>query len=115
LFRLNLRKARCLGHLWCVQDDRGNFLHFATCNETFWCGECIHILVLGQMTMNLSSFSLGCKFCHSPPFCVAICGGRIYYVVHRLQFMLRTIIHLGVHNHLLQMESVGSWLRRLED
>lgn len=35
LFRLRSRKARCLSHLWCVHDDCGNFLLFASCNETF--------------------------------------------------------------------------------
>jgi len=82
-----------------VQDDFENFLCFATRNETLWCGECLHIPASGQMTMIPSSSSLGCKFCHSPPFCVVNCGGRIYYVVHKFQFMSRTTIHLGIHNH----------------
>jgi hypothetical protein len=47
------------------------------------------------------SSSLGCKFCHSPPFFVVDCGERIYYVVHKLQSMSRVMIHLGVHNHLV--------------
>jgi len=46
-----------------------------------------------------STSSLGCKFYHSYPFYVTDCGGRIYYVVHRLQSMSKAVIHLGVHNH----------------
>jgi hypothetical protein len=53
------------------------------------------------MTMILFTSLLGYKFCHAPPFYVVDCGGRIYYVVHRLQSMSRTTIHLGVHNHLV--------------
>jgi hypothetical protein len=51
LFRFNFRKARYLGLLRCVQDDCENFLQFAVHNETFWCGECVHIAILGQMTI----------------------------------------------------------------
>ncbi len=47
LFGLSLRKGHCLGHLRCVQDDHEFFLHYASCNETFWCDECIHIHVVG--------------------------------------------------------------------
>jgi len=83
-------------------------VRFAICNETFWCGEHIHIPIIGQMIMIPSSSSLGCKFCHSPPFCVTDYGGRIYYVVHRLQSMSRAVIHLSVQTILLQMESVGN-------
>jgi len=60
---------------------------------------CIHIPILSQMTMIPSSSPLGCKFCHSPPFCVTNCGGCIYYVMHRFQSMSKAVIHLGVHNH----------------
>ncbi len=100
LSKFSFRKAYCLHHLWCVQDDCGNFVRSTTHNETFWCGECPHILVLSQVTM-IPSSSLGCKFCHSPRFCVIDCDRQIYYVVHRFQSMLREAIHLGVHNHLV--------------
>jgi hypothetical protein len=53
------------------------------------------------MTMIVSASSLGCKLCHSPPFCVVDYSGRIYYVVHRLQSMSKISIHLSVHNHLV--------------
>jgi hypothetical protein len=43
--------------------------------------------------------SLGCKFCHALPFCVANCNGQIYYVVHKFESMSRMVIHFGVHNH----------------
>ncbi len=59
---------------------------------------CIHIPIVGQMTMIPSASLLGCKFFHAPP-CVVVCSGRIYYVVHRLQSMSRIVIHFGVHNH----------------
>jgi hypothetical protein len=51
------------------------------------------------MIMIPSFYLLGCKFCHFPPLCVIDCNGKIYYVVHRLHSMSRTMIHLGVHNH----------------
>ncbi len=51
--------------------------------------------------MILFTSLLGCKFCHAPPLYVVDCSGRIYCVVHRLQSMSRTVIHLGVHNHLV--------------
>ncbi len=82
-----------------MQDDCENFVCFSTYNETFSCGECVHILALGQMIMIPFTSSFECKLYHSPPFCVTDCGGRIYYVVHRLQSMSRATIHLGVHNH----------------
>ncbi len=82
-----------------MQDDCENFVRFAFRNERFWCGECAHILILGQMIMILFASLLGSKFCHAPPFCVANCNGQIYYVVHRFQSMSRIVIHLGVHNH----------------
>jgi hypothetical protein len=34
-FGLNFRKAHCLGHLSCVQDDYEHFVHYAFCNEIF--------------------------------------------------------------------------------
>ncbi len=88
LFGLNFRKGCCLGHLRYVQDDYNNFVHSSSCNETFLCGECAHIPVIGQMTMILSTFLFGCKFYHAPPFCVVDHNEQIYYVVHILQFTL---------------------------
>jgi hypothetical protein len=46
-----------------------------------------------------SASSLGCKFCHAPPLCIAGYNGRIYYVVHKLHSLSILVIHLGVHNH----------------
>ncbi len=83
-FGLNFRKARCLGHLCYVQDDYEHFVLYASCKEIFWCGECTHILVVGQMVMFPSTSSLRCKFFHVPPFCVVDYSGQIYYVVHKL-------------------------------
>jgi hypothetical protein len=68
-FGLGFRKACCLGHLQCVHDDCENFVHYASPNETFWCGECTHILVIGQMAIILSASLLGYKFCHVIPLC----------------------------------------------
>jgi hypothetical protein len=34
-FGLNFRKARCLGHLWCLHDDCENFVHIGSRNEIF--------------------------------------------------------------------------------
>ncbi len=53
------------------------------------------------MIMILSTFSLQCKFCHAPPFCVVDYNGRKYFVLHRFQFMSRVAIHFDVHNHLV--------------
>jgi hypothetical protein len=97
-----------------VQDACENFLHPTSCNETFWCGECAHILVIGQMIMIPYASLVGCKFCHDFPFYVVDYSGQIYYVVHKLQSMSRAMIHVGVHNHPVAMESVGNLLRRLE-
>ncbi len=69
-FGLKFKKACYLRHLSCVQDDYENFVHSTTHNETLWCGECIHIPILGQMTIILSFSLLGCKFCHFFPLCV---------------------------------------------
>ncbi len=49
----------------------------------------------------MSASLLGCKFCHAFPLYIAGYSGRIYYVVHKLHFLSRVIIHLGVHNHLI--------------
>jgi hypothetical protein len=75
LFGINFKNVPCLGHLWCVQDDYKNFVGFASCNETFWCSECIHIPIVGQTTTNPFTSSLRCKFYHVLPFCVANCNG----------------------------------------
>ncbi len=32
-FDLGFKKARCLGHLWCLHDDYENFVHTCFCNE----------------------------------------------------------------------------------
>jgi hypothetical protein len=77
-FGLSFRKAHCLGHLCCVQDDCEDFVLCASCNEIFWCGECTHILVVGQMVVSPSTSSLGCKFCHVPPLCVVNYSGQIF-------------------------------------
>jgi hypothetical protein len=74
-FGFTFRKARCLGQLWCVQDDCENFVHYAFHNEAFKCGECVHIVVIGQMIMISFAFLLGCKFCHAPPFCITDYSG----------------------------------------
>ncbi len=48
-----------------------------------------------------SASSFGCKFHHAPPLCVEDYNGKIYYVVHKLQFMSIVAIHYNVHNHLI--------------
>jgi hypothetical protein len=68
----------------CVQDDYNNFIHFGSCNQIFWCNECVHIPMVGQMQPISTTSSLGCKFCHVPPLCVNDCIGWIHYVVHKL-------------------------------
>jgi len=98
-FGFSFKKAHCLGHLCCVQDNYENFVHIASHNEMFWCSEYTHILVIGQITMSPSTLSFVCKFCHVPPICVMDYNGRIYYGVHRLQSISRAVIHLGVHKH----------------
>jgi hypothetical protein len=98
---LNFTKTCCLGHMCCVQDDWNNFLCFGSYNQIFWCSECVHIPMVGQMQLISTTSSLGCKFCHVPPLCVVDYIGRIYYVVHKLQSFSRVAIHLGLHNHLI--------------
>jgi hypothetical protein len=60
-----------------------------------------------------STFLLGCNFFHAPPFYVVDYSGRIYYVVHRLQFMSRTVIHLGVHNHHVTNEKCQKFIEEI--
>jgi hypothetical protein len=55
----------------------------------------------GHIALGLPSSSLGCKFFNLPPLCVEDYDGRTYYVVHRLQSISRTTIHLGDHIHLI--------------
>jgi hypothetical protein len=55
----------------------------------------------GHMALGLPSSLLGCKFFNLPPLYVDDFNGRIYYVVHRLQSISRTTIHLGDHIHLI--------------
>ncbi len=100
-FGLNFKKARCLGHLHCVQDDYQHFVCSTSHNETFQCIECTHILVVGQMVVFPFASLLECKLCHVLPLCVTNCSERIYYVVHRLQSISKVTIHLGVHKHLV--------------
>jgi hypothetical protein len=91
-----------------VQDDCENFVCIVSCNEIFWCGECTHIPIIGQITPSPSISSIACKLCHVLPLYVTYRSGWIYYVVHRLQSISRVVIHLGVHKH----HVVGSlWMR----
>jgi len=74
---LSFRKIHCLGHLHCVHDDCENFVRSACCNETFWCSDNVHILVVGKIQLILFTSLFGWKFCHVPPFYIAGCYGRI--------------------------------------
>ncbi len=78
-----------------------NFVHIGSHNEIFWCGECTHIQVVGQMALSPFVSSFACKFCHSLPLCVADYFRWIYYVVHRLSSISRPVINFGVHKHLV--------------
>jgi hypothetical protein len=82
--------VECLWKIWC------SIFH----NEIFWCGECVHILIIGQMALTPSASLLGCKF-YDVFFCIADYSGRIYYVVHRFLSILGMTIHLWVHKHLI--------------
>jgi hypothetical protein len=46
-FELNFKKTRWMGHLHYVQDDCDYFVHSGFRNEIFWCGECVHIPIVG--------------------------------------------------------------------
>ncbi len=100
-FGLSFKKARFLGHLHCMQDGCKHFVSFTSCDEIFWCGECTHIPIIGQMAMSPLASSFGCKFYHAPPLCVTNYKGLIYYVVHILQSISKATIHFGVHKHLV--------------
>jgi hypothetical protein len=43
----NSLEGLLLGALVCVQDDCEKFVHSGSCNEISWCGECIHIPIVG--------------------------------------------------------------------
>jgi hypothetical protein len=72
-FGLSFKKARCLGQLRCLHDDYENFVSIGFHNEIFWCGECTHILVVGQMALFPSASSFACNFFHFLPLCVVDC------------------------------------------
>ncbi len=98
-FGLSFRKVHCLGHLRCLHDICENFVHTSSCNEIFWCSDCTHIPIMGHMTLSPYASSFACKFCHSPPLCVADYLRQIYYVVHRLPSIIRVAIHFKIHKH----------------
>jgi len=83
-FGLNFKKACCLGHLLCMQDDCEKFVHLGSCNEIFQSNQLVHILMKRHMALDLPSSSLGIKFFNLPPLCVEDYNGRVYYVAHRL-------------------------------
>jgi hypothetical protein len=100
-FGLSFKKARCLGHLRCLANECEKFVRIIFRNEIFWCGECTHIPVMGEMALFSFASSFACKFYHFPLLCVANCLGQIYYVLHRLPSISKARIHLEVHKHLV--------------
>jgi hypothetical protein len=71
------------------------------------------------MQLTLSTNLLGCKFYHVPPLYIAGYNGRNHYVVHKLHYLSKAIIHLGVDNHLVVdgkcRESLGETKRLIAD
>ncbi len=100
-FGLSFKKVHYLGHLRYMANDYENFVHTISCNEIFWCSECTHIPIMGQMVISSFASSFTCKFCHFPLLCVVNCHGQIYYIVHRLPSISKAAIHLEVHKHLV--------------
>jgi hypothetical protein len=89
-------------------------VRFASCNETFWCGECTHIPILGQMTMISSASSLGCKFCHVLPFFVVDYNGESSMVCIDSNICQEQRFILVFTTTLLRMENVESLSKKLE-
>jgi hypothetical protein len=81
---LSFKKTCCLGNLHYVQDDYENFVRFVFYNETFWCGDNVHIPVVGKIQLILFVSLFGWNFCHAPSFYTVGCCGRIYHIVHKL-------------------------------
>jgi len=113
-FGLSFRKARHLGHLWCLHDDCENFVHIGSCNEIFWCNECTHIPIVGQMALSPFASSFACKFYHFPPLCVVDCLRWIYYVVLDYQQSLDWLFISGSTSILWWMASAKSLWTRLK-
>jgi len=97
-FGLNFKKVHCLGDLCYVKTNCDCLIHFRVWIETTWVKELAQVPSKGQVIKPPSS-SFACKFYNFPPSCVDPCKCQIYYVVHKLQSILRAIIHLGVHLH----------------
>ncbi len=95
---MSFKKTHCLGHLHCVQWLwELCVLYLSQWNLLVWWKHSYSSCRLDATSPFASSF--GCKFYHAPPFCIAGCNGKIYYVVHKLHFLSKATIHLGVHNH----------------
>jgi hypothetical protein len=111
---LSFRKVRCLGHLGCVQTNHENFVQFGSHNAIFWCCECTHILVVGQMALSPSVSLLRCKLCHVPPFVsLIVVDESIMLCINSSQSQKSSdSSFMGFTNILLQMASARRlWMR----
>jgi hypothetical protein len=91
--------SSCVGHLRCNNEDCEYLSHvhrINPLNETEWDGSTPTPFLAGDQPPSASSIL--CKIYKTPPFGVATCGARIYYVFGR-DDMTRACIHLGVYQH----------------
>jgi hypothetical protein len=64
-------------------------------NETTWIGDVVHNLQGGHFAPG-PPFS---KICNNATFYVNLGAARMYYVIYKLENLIRTTIHLGTHDH----------------
>ncbi len=51
-------------------------MHFASCNETFWCGESVHIPVVGKMELICPLLRSDANFVMFFPFALLVAMGE---------------------------------------
>ncbi len=69
-----------------------------TKNECHWKGQVQKVPTIGHTAQG----SLKCFYCNCSPFCIALCGCKMYLCLPHdstVQPMTRCVIHLGYHMH----------------
>jgi hypothetical protein len=93
---LTFRKSSYIGQLICNNQNCDFFSKLSKRNETEWSGQTNIPFNLRHSPL-LDSILI-CKVRKVPPTCVNSYNARIYNVLSKSD-MIRTCIHLGMHNH----------------
>ncbi len=99
-FGLGFRSTKCLGHLRCKNDSCEHF--FALLSEWSKLDRCFYPNSPSWSICTRTSYLYNCVqvlCCKS--FVCEYMPLRMYYVIHKLQSLSRTTIHLGTHEHLV--------------